>query len=136
MSNAHAISNFLDTVKEKLNDAEYKEGMELCKTAFETTTKVQKTYNMVYLRPSTELFLEGDCTCECEIGIGFDLASNLVQLTDSQAECINKHHCYNLYQGQDNFVERDVFKSISAVVGNEHLVFWKEVPVISITLVE
>ena len=130
---AHEVSNFLDTVKEKLSDAEYLEGMNLCKKVYEKKAK-KNVYRMVYLRPHTSVFPEDP---GYSIGIGYHVATTLVQLSIKDVEVINKYHCYNLFTTEDSeIVDSCVFRGVGEIVGNEVLVTWMEVPVISISTLE
>jgi hypothetical protein len=134
---AHEVSNFLDTVKARrssLSDAEYLEGMNLCKKVYEKKAK-KNVYRMVYLRPHTQVFTEDPG--EFSIGIGYNVATTLVQLSIKDVEFINKHHCYNLFTTEDSeIVDSCVFRGVGEIVGNEVLVTWMEVPVISISTLE
>jgi hypothetical protein len=133
---AHAISDFIDTIKEKLTDAEYKEGMELLKVMFEATTPDKKLYKMTYLRPYT--YQDDHCEDEeCEsykYCLSFTKATSLVRLTDRGAESIRET---NLFLGErsdmEAFIDVEVFRSFPDEL--ECSAEWDEFPVLSLELV-
>jgi len=135
---AHELSDFIDSVKELMTDAQYKEGMELCQKLFNQNEK--KLYTMTYLRPYT--FLDDHCDddecLESKMMISFTKVSSLIQLTEEHAKRIQES---NLFLGSEEemgaFIDVDVlqsFPSDAAEIGNDF--HWYEFPVLSIELVE
>ena len=135
---AHELSDFIDSVKELMTDAQYKEGMELCQKLF--NQKEKKLYTMTYLRPYT--FLDDHCDddecIESKMMISFTKVSSLIQLTEEQAKRIQEA---NLFLGSEEemgaFIDVDVlqsFPSDAAEIGNE--IHWYEFPVLSIERAE
>lgn len=135
---AHEMSDFIDSVKESLTDAQYKEGMELCQKIF--TQNEKKLYMMTFLRPYT--FLEDHCEDEecldSKMMISFTKVKSLVQLTDEHAKRIQDA---NLFLGNEEemgaFIDVDVLNSFpndAAEIGNDF--HWYEFPVLSLERVE
>ena len=97
---AHEVSNFLDSIKESLTDAQYKEGMETCQKLFEATEIKDKLYRMTYLRPYT--FMDEHChdeECdEMKFYVSFEKATSLVKLND---ERVKRIMATNLFLGTD-----------------------------------
>jgi hypothetical protein len=90
----HAVSDFLDSIKESLTDAQYKEGMEICMNVFKQNK--QKLYRMTYLRPYT--FLDDHCDdpeChETKLCVTFTKVTGLVRLDDRAAESIRESNMF------------------------------------------
>ena len=135
---AHEMSDFIDSVKELMTDAQYKEGMELCQKLFNQNEK--KLYMMTFLRPYT--FLEDHCEDEecldSKMMISFTKVKSLVQLTDEHAKRIQDA---NLFLGNEEemgaFIDVDVLNSFpndAAEIGNDF--HWYEFPVLSLERVE
>jgi hypothetical protein len=131
---AHDISNFLDSVKERLTDAEYKEGMEICQKVFHT--KEDKLYRMTYLRPYT--FITSHCEDEecmdSKLLVSFEKAYALVRLSDNRAEQIREEHVFLGTEEQMNdFIDVNILRSFPE--DREDLdsdLNWYEFPVISL----
>ena len=137
---AHEISNFLDTVKEHLTDAQYKEGMELCQKLFkETESPEEKLYKMTYLRPY--VFEDDHCDDEdcldTKLMISFTKATSLVMLKDEHAERIKTEHMFlGTEEEMEAFIDTEVFKSFPNEVSDmTSQIEWYEFPVLSIELV-
>jgi hypothetical protein len=139
---AHDISDFIDSIKEHLTDAQYKEGMEICQSVF--TKKKEETreklYNMTYLRPYT--FLDDHCDDEdCEdmtFRIAFTKVVALTKLSDARAERIRTD---NMFFGSDDdmkpFIDLQVLRSFPADMADlDSDIQWYEFPVISLELAE
>ena len=130
----HEISDFIDSIKESLTDAQYKEGMDLCKKVFDR--KKEKVYRMTYLRPYT--FLDDHCDdpeChETKLCVTFTKVTSLVHLTDRAAESIRES---NMFMGSltemKSFIDLDIlhsFPSDQEDLGIE--LQWYEFPVIKL----
>lgn len=136
---AHEISDFIDSVKESLTDAQYKEGMELCQKVFQKKESERKLYQMTYLKPFT--FLDQHCEDEdCDdmkYVISFQKSAGLVQLTDSRAEKIKSTGCFiGTTEEMEAFIDLDVLKSFPhdlEDLGSE--LQWFEFPVLSLELI-
>jgi hypothetical protein len=132
---AHEMSDYIDSVKESLTDAQYKEGMELCQKIF--TQNEKKLYTMTFLRPYTfedDHCDDADCM-DSKFFIAFTKASSLVLLTEEQAKTIEEEHLYHANaETMKAFIDLDVFRAFPR--DNEELgseLEWYEFPVISLT---
>ncbi len=139
---AHDISDFIDSIKENLTDAQYKEGMEICQSVFtkKNEASAEKLYRMTYLRPYT--FVDDHCDDEdCEdmiFRISFTKVVALVKLSDARVERIRTD---NVFYGTDEdmkpFIELQVLRSFPADLAElDSDIQWYEFPVISLELVE
>lgn len=135
----HAISDFLDDVKESLTDAQYKQGMEICQTLFKQ--KEANLYRMTYLSPFT---FTTDHECEdidCDIRtlkIAFVRKTALIHLTMDRVEKIREN---NFFMGTEEemreFIEVDVLKCFPVEANDIGMPMeWYEFPVLSLDLVE
>jgi hypothetical protein len=134
---AHEISNFIDSVKESLTDAQYKEGMELCQTMFNESAI--KLYKMTYLRPYTfadDHCIDEECN-EIKFFLSFEKKTGLVKLPDERVARIMDT---NLFLGSekemDSFINLDVFHSFPCdkLELNQEMT-WHEFPVLKLELV-
>ena len=139
---AHDISDFIDSIKEHLTDAQYKEGMEICQSVFKKkeASTAKKLYNMTYLRPYT--FLDDHCEDEdCDdmmFRIAFNKVTSVIMLSDIRAERIRADH---LFLGSDDdmkpFIDLQVLRSFPCDMADlDSDIQWYEFPVISLELVE
>ena len=137
---AHDISDFIDSIKDSLTDAQYKEGMEICQKVFHKKEETDKLYMMTYLRPHT--FIDDHCDDEdCDdmkFLIGFNKVSNLIRLSDERAERIKYH---NVFSGTDEemkqFLDLDILLAFPCDASQLDSDFqWYEFPVLSLDLVE
>lgn len=138
---AHDISDFIDSIKEHLTDAQYKEGMEICQSVFKKKEAAfEKLYNMTYLRPFT--FVDDHCDDpDCEdmmFRIGFSKVTALIKLSDARAERIRTDH---IFCGSDDdmkpFIELQVLRPFPGDMAElDSEIQWYEFPVISLELVE
>ena len=140
---AHDISDYIDSIKEHLTDAQYKEGMEICQSVFnkkkeEAPTK--KLYRMTYLRPFT--FIDDHCDDEdCEdmiFRISFTKVTHLIKLSDVRADRIRTD---NVFYGSDEdmkpFIELQVLRSFPSDMADlDSDIQWYEFPVISLELAD
>lgn len=137
---AHEISDFIDSVKESLTDAQYKEGMELCQKVFQKNEQEEKLYKMTYLRPYT--FADQHCDDEecidTKFLIAFKQITSLVLLTDRRAERIREESLFRgPRQDLEEFIEPDVlhaFPNDNEELGSE--IEWLEFPVLKLEKVE
>jgi hypothetical protein len=139
---AHDISDFIDSIKEHLTDAQYKEGMEICQSVFtkKKEAALEKLYRMTYLRPYT--FVDDHCEDEdCEdmiFRIAFTKVTHLVKLSDARVERIRTD---NVFYGTDEdmkpFIEIQVLRSFPSDMAElDSDIQWYEFPVISLELIE
>jgi hypothetical protein len=139
---AHDISDFIDSIKEHLTDAQYKEGMEICQSVFKKKKEAsaEKLYLMIYLRPYT--FLDHHCDDEdCEdmiFRIAFTKVTHLVKLSDARAERIRTD---NMFYGSDDdmkpFIDLQLLRSFPSDLADlDSDIQWYEFPVISLELAE
>lgn len=137
---AHEVSDFIDSIKESLTDAQYKEGMELCQKVFQKNEKEEKLFRMTYLRPYT--FADDHCDDEdcvdTKFMIAFKQATSLILLTDRRYERIVEE---SLFRGPkdelEQFIEPDVlqaFPNDNEDLGSE--IEWYEFPVLKLEKVE
>jgi hypothetical protein len=135
---AHDISNFLDSVKESLTDAQYKEGMDLCQIVFNETEVKHKLYNMTYLRPY--MFMDDHCNDEecsdMKFYLTFEKHTGLVKLSDERVKRIKET---NLFLGTEeemkSFINIDAFHSFPcSQLELDQEMTWHEFPVISLEL--
>jgi hypothetical protein len=137
---AHDISDFLDSVKESLTDAQYKEGMEICQSVFKKKTSSEKLYRMTYLRPFT--FMDDHCDDEdCDdtvFRIGFSKVESLVKLTDARADRIRTDNVfYETDEGMKPFIDVQVMRAFPIDLAElDSDIRWYEFPVISLDLVD
>jgi hypothetical protein len=137
---AHDISDFIDSIKEHLTDAQYKEGMEICQSVFTKKEETDKLYMMTYLRPHT--FIDDHCDDEdCDdmkLQVSFTKVSNLIRLSDARAERVRDH---NVFSGTDEemkqFIDLDILIAFPCDAAQLDSDFqWYEFPVLSLELVE
>lgn len=138
---AHDISDFLDSIKESLTDAQYKEGMEICQSVFKKKEQqLEKFYRMTYLRPFT--FIDDHCDDEdCDdtmFRIGFTKVTSIVKLSDARVERIRTDH---LFFGSDEdmkpFIDLQVLRAFPGDLAElDSDIQWYEFPVISLELIE
>jgi hypothetical protein len=138
---AHDISDFIDSIKEHLTDAQYKEGMEICQSVFnkkEALVSAEKLYRMTYLRPYT--FVDDHCDDEdCDdmiFRIAFTKVKHIVRLSDARAERIRTDH---VFYGSDDemkpFVDLQVLRSFPSDLADlDSDIQWYEFPVVSLEL--
>jgi hypothetical protein len=139
---AHDISDFIDSIKEHLTDAQYKEGMEICQSVFTKKKEgsAEKLYRMTYLRPYT--FVDDHCDDEdCEdmiFRISFTKVVALVKLYDARVERIRTDHVfYGSDEDMKPFIELQVLRSFPADMAElDSDIQWYEFPVVSLELVE
>jgi hypothetical protein len=139
---AHDISDFIDSIKENLTDAQYKEGMEICQVVFTKKKEgsAEKLYRMTYLRPYT--FVDDHCDDEdCEdmiFRISFTKVVALVKLSDTRVERIRTDHVfYGSDEDMKPFIDLQVLRSFPADLAElDSDIQWYEFPVISLELVE
>lgn len=124
---AHGVSDFIDSVKELLTDAQYKEGMELCQTLFNEKKEEKKLYVMTYLRPYT--FVSGsEDSPENKLYLAFNKATGIIQLDEDELESIKEE---SLYRGEiEQFIDKDALQSFPDEYEME--LEWFEFPVIDI----
>jgi hypothetical protein len=136
---AHEISDFIDSVKESLTDAQYKEGMELCQTVFQKHEVKNKLYYMTYLRPYT--FVDEHCPDEeCEdmkFYLAFKKTTSLIRLTDDRVRRILDTNTFlGSHDEMQSFVDPDVFNSFPCdQLELDHEMAWYTFPVLSLELV-
>ena len=132
------LTDFIDSIKEKLTDGEYIEGMNLCKKVFDRKASNKKLYEMTYLCPY--MFLDDHCDDEeCDdmkYCISFERKTALVRLTDARAERIRTT---NMFLGEEDemktFIDIDLFKSFPNDVEDLGTnVEWYEFPVLKLDL--
>jgi len=138
MSPIATLTDFIDSIKEKLTDGEYIECMNMCKKVFDMKEVESnlKLYRMTYLRPY--MFMDEHCDDEhCDdmkYCLSFERTTSLVQLTDRGAARIRET---NLFLGDKEemsaFLDVDVFHSFPNEFDEN--MEWYEFPVLSITLV-
>jgi len=131
------LTDFIDSIKEKLTDGEYIEGMNMCKKVFDKKERENplKLYRMTYLRPY--MFMDEHCDDEeCDdmkYCLSFERATSLVQLTDRGAARIRET---NLFLGDKEemsaFIDADVFHSFPNEFDEN--MEWYEFPVITLEL--
>lgn len=135
----HAMSDFIDDIKESLTDAQYKQGMELCQTLFKQ--KQEKLWCMTYLAPFTYA-----CDHDCEdddcdmrsLRISFTRKTALVQLTDARAARILERNMFlGLSDEMRPYIDLDVLKNFPVEEEDIGMPFeWDEFPVLSLELVD
>jgi len=117
------FSEFVDEIKEKLSDAEYKKGMEMWQTLFKQEKPDEKLYKMTYLSPL--VFSDNhdcgdeDCVHARSINIGFVKKTALVKMKPERAEEILEENC---------FVGDDIEQFIETTVLAHHQEFDIEIP--------
>ena len=139
MSPIATLTDFIDSIKEKLTDGEYIEGMNMCKKVFDKKERENplKLYRMTYLRPY--MFMDEHCDDEdCDdmkYCLSFERTTSLVQLTDRGAARIRET---NLFLGDKEemsaFVDVDVFHSFPNEFDEN--MEWYEFPVITLELAD
>lgn len=132
------LTEFIDSIKEKLTDGEYIEGMNMCKKVFDKKERENplKLYRMTYLRPY--MFMDEHCDDEhCDdvkYCLSFERSTSLIQLTDRGAARIRET---NLFLGDRDemkaFINLDVFHSFPNEFDEN--MEWFEFPVLSLDLV-
>jgi hypothetical protein len=139
MSPIATLTDFIDSIKEKLTDGEYIEGMNMCKKVFDKKERENplKLYRMTYLRPY--MFMDEHCENEdCDdmkYCLSFERATSLVQLTDRGAARIRET---NLFLGDKEemsaFIDVDVFHSFPNEFDEN--MEWYEFPVMTLERVD
>ena len=135
---AHDVSNFLDSIKEKLTDSQYKEGMEICQKVF--NQKEDKLYRMTYLRPYT--FVASHCEDEdcvdSKLMVSFEKATGIVRLSDNRAERIREEHVFlGTEEDMKNFIDISILRSFPDDRDElDSELNWYEFPVISLETVQ
>jgi hypothetical protein len=132
------LTEFIDSIKEKLTDGEYIEAMNMCKKVFDKKERENplKLYRMTYLRPY--MFMDEHCDDEhCDdmkYCLSFERSTSLIQLTDRGAARIRET---NLFLGDrdemKSFINVDVFHSFPNEFDEN--MEWFEFPVLSLELV-
>ena len=135
---AHDVSNFLDSIKEKLTDSQYKEGMEICQKVF--NQKEDKLYRMTYLRPYTFVAShceEEDCV-DSKLMVSFEKATGLVRLSDNRAEQIRQEHVFlGTEEDMKNFIDISILRSFPDDRDElDSELNWYEFPVISLETIQ
>jgi hypothetical protein len=138
---AHDISDFIDSIKEHLTDAQYKEGMEICQSVFQKkAAPLEKFYRMTYLRPFT--FIDDHCDDEdCDdtvFRIAFTKVNAIVKLSDARVERIRMD---NMFCGTDEdmktFIDLQVLRAFPGDLAElDSDIQWYEFPVISLELLQ
>lgn len=136
---AHTISDFLDTIKESITDAQYKEGMELCQKLFEEKKEDEKWYEMTYLRPYTfgsDHCDEEDCM-DMKLLVSFTKSKAFVRLTDRRVERIRET---NMFMGSEDemkmYIDIELLRSFPNDAEDLGLdLMWYEFPVLTLSLV-
>lgn len=129
---AHEMSDYIDSVKESLTDQQYKEGMELCKTVFETKKREKKLYKMTYLAPYT---FSAHCDDGCPImRIGFEKKTGLVQLNEYDVKFIQTEHRFSPDEGNlESFINTDPLHCFPLESDSlDGIMEWWEFPVLSL----
>jgi hypothetical protein len=135
---AHEISNFLDSIKERLTDAEYKEGMEICQKVFHA--KEDKLYRMTYLRPYT--FVTSHCDDEecmdSKLMVSYDKACAYVRLSDNRAEQIREEYVFlGTEEEMKDFIDVNLLRSFPEDREDLNCDFhWYEFPVINLETIQ
>ena len=107
------FSDFIDEIKEKLSDAEYKNGMEMCQKLFKQEKPEEKLYKMTYLSPIVfsdhHDCEDDDCVHHRSLNIGFIKKTSLVKMKPDRAESILEENCYT---GDDieDFIDTSVLQ--------------------------
>lgn len=107
------FSDFIDEIKEKLSDAEYKIGMEMCQKLFKQEKPEEKLYKMTYLSPIVfsdhHDCEDDDCVHHRSLNIGFIKKTSLVKMKPDRAESILEENCYT---GDDieDFIDTSVLQ--------------------------
>ena len=130
---AHEVSDFIDSIKESLTDAQYKEGMELCQKVFRKNESEEKLYRMTYFRPYT--FADDHCDDEdcvdSKLMIAFDKVSNLILLSDARADRIREESLFRGSKSElEEFIEPDVLHAFPNETDSEFE--WFEIPVLKL----
>ena len=133
---AHEVSDFIDSIKESLTDAQYKEGMELCQKVFQKKESEEKLYRMTYFRPYT--FADDHCDDEdcvdSKFMIAFDKVSSLILLSDARADRIREESLFRGSKSElEEFIEPDVLHAFPNETDSEFE--WFEIPVLRLELV-
>ena len=135
----HEISDFIDSIKESLTDAQYKEGMEMCQKLFEKKERSEKMYSMTYLRPytfMTEHCEDEDCD-DMKLCISFVKTTAIIALTDRRAEKIRTEHMFfGSSDEMKNFIDVEVLRSFPSDLENLGMECeWFEFPVLELHLI-
>jgi len=132
----HAVSDFIDSIKESLTDGQYKEGMEICQAIFKQREATEKLYRMTYLAPHT--FASDHCDDEdCDdrtLQITFTKKTGLVHLTDARAAQIRTSHVFSgRTEHMKDFIDVDVLMAFP-IEGDDigMPLEWFEFPVLSL----
>jgi len=110
---SRTFSEFVEEIKEKLTDAEYKKGMEMCQTLFKQEKPDEKLYRMTYLSPVVfsdhHECEDEECLHSRSLNIGFVKKSCLAKLKPERAESILEENCYT---GDDieDFIDTSVLQ--------------------------
>lgn len=135
----HAMSDFIDDIKESLTDAQYKQGMELCQTLFKQ--KEEKLWRMTYLAPFT-FATEHECDAEeCDIRclkISFTRKTALVRLTEAHVERIREKNMFlGTSEEMKSYIDVDVLKNFPVEEEDIGMPFeWDEFPVLGLEQVD
>lgn len=135
----HAMSDFIDDIKESLTDAQYKQGMELCQTLFKQ--KQEKLWRMTYLAPFAFVADHDcddvDCDMRC-IKISFTRKTALVQLTEVNARRIlEKNMFLGTAEEMKPYVDVDILKNFPVEADDLGMPMeWDEFPVLALELIE
>lgn len=136
----HEVSDYIDSIKECLTDAMYKEGMDLCKKLFDKKASDRKLYRMTYLRPFT--FMDNHChdeDCgELMFFISFTKVTTELLLVEKR---VREIQASNMFKGtledMKEFIDVEVLRSFPNDLddlGSD--IQWYEFPVISLEEVQ
>lgn len=136
----HQVSDFIDSIKESITDAQYKQGMDMCKEIFEQKESETKVYRMTFLRPYT--FMDNHCEdhhCQnFKLLVSFVKTESLVRLDKKRYEEILES---NLFLGSiremKDFIDIEVLRSFPTDqedLGTE--LEWYEFPVLNLVELE
>jgi len=133
----HALSNFIDSIKESITDAQYKEGMDLCKTAFDTKESEEKLYRMTFLKPYTFASEHCEDCHESKLYVSFAETTALVRLNDRRAERIMEKHMFlGSSEEMKSFIDVNLLQCFPEDQEDLGLDFeWFEFPVLKLELV-
>lgn len=135
---SRTFSEFVEEIKEKLTDAEYKKGMEMCQTLFKQEKPELKLYKMTYLSPVVfsdhHECEDEDCVQHKSLNIGFIKKTSLIQLKPDRAESILEENCYT---GDDieDFIDVSVFQHHQEYEIEVPEFEWDTFPVLKLELV-
>lgn len=133
----HEVSDYIDSIKEHLTDAVYKEGMDLCKKLFDKKESNRKLYRMTYLRPFT--FMDNHChdedCSEMMFFLSFTKVTTELFLEDKR---VREIQASNMFKGtmedMKEFIDIEVLRSFPNDLDDLGMdIQWYEFPVISLT---